>query len=219
VKRKSIIASAAALVVAAVLVVGGFVLMQDARFAETYTAEQLSQEKISFKAADRLTEAEMAFTNARTGCVVSYAGQGVTTGRHAECFANEYMLGHLLDPEGTNQGLSFAEWGTIQSGLRAEIAEAKANNDPALAGLEEELAASEIARNSAFRGAMLRSALLTSYGFSVLGERATQAYIAAFITAGALGLLALIGFAYALATRRGAAPRRWLREERQPATL
>lgn len=200
-----IIVSTGALALAGLLVILGVVMLGNARFAETYTGEQLEQEQIRFKPADQLSEAELAYTNARTGCVVTYAGQPVTSGEQAACFANEYMLGHLQDPEGTNQGMTFAEWGAVQAPLRAQIAEAEATNDPALADIQAEFDATEVARNSAFRGAMLRNALLTSYGFSVLGEKAAQAARMAFIAAGILGLLAIAGYIHAWVTPKTAA--------------
>jgi hypothetical protein len=222
-KRRTLllVASVSGLVVAALLLVGGLVMQDNANFAVNYTAEQLGQEKITFKAADKLTAAEMEFTNERTGCVVAYAGQAVTTGRQAECFANEYILGHLLDPEKTNEGLTFAEWGDIQAGLRAQIAAAKETGDPGLVALEEELAASEIARNSAFRGAMLRGTLLATYGFGVLGEKAAAAAVVAFIAAAALLLLSVIGLAVAFVARRGEIQLRRVaaREQTKPAAV
>jgi hypothetical protein len=195
------IGAVTALVVAGVLVFGAAVLFDNANFAAANVRDQLAIEKISFKPADKFTEAERDFTNARTGCALAHAGQPITTGRQAECFANEYMLGHLLDPARGNEGLTFAEWGDIQAGLRARIAVAKENNDPGLATLEDELAASEVARNTAFRGAMLRNALLTAYGFGVLGEKAAEAAAWLIGAAALLFIGGLAGFGHLFLTR------------------
>jgi hypothetical protein len=199
-----IIASLGALALAALLVAVGFVMLGNARFAETYTAEELGREKIFFKPAEQLTDAEVAYTEARTGCVIAHAGHQVTTGAQAECFANEYILAHLEDPERTNQGLTFAEWGDIQAPLRAQIAEAREANDPALADLQAEFDATEVARNSAFRGTMNRGSLLTAYAFSVMGEQAGRAAWAAFAGAAVLLLVAMVGFAHAARTPKSA---------------
>jgi hypothetical protein len=202
-KRRTvdIIASTGALALAALLTILGFVMLSNARFAEDYTKTELGREKIFFKPVEQLTEAEIAYTEAKTGCVVAHAGHQVTTGAQAECFANEYILGHLEDPDRTNQGLTFAEWGDIQAPLRAQIAET-ATDDPALADLQAEFDASEVARSSVFRGTMLRQGLLTSYAFSVMGEQAGRVAWAAFAGAAVLLLLAVAGFAHAAVTPR-----------------
>jgi hypothetical protein len=204
--RRGIIVGATALALAGLLTIGGLVLRGHAEFAETYTTQQLSQEKISFKPADQLSSEEIAFTEARTGCVVTYAGQPLTTGRQAECYANEYLGGHLtylatrlgMESVAYVDGLTYSELGAVQADLRAKIAEAEAQNDPALAALEDELAAVTTVRTKTFEGAMLRSALLSVYGFSVLGEKATEAYVAAFIAAAVLAGLTVIAAAYAV---------------------
>jgi hypothetical protein len=194
-----IIASTGAVVLAALLMTLGVVMLGNARFADDYTKTELGREKVFFKPAEQLTEAEIAYTEARTGCVIAHAGHQVITGAQAECFANEYMLGHLEDPEKTNQGLTFAEWGDIQAPLRAQIAET-ATDDPALADLQAEFDATEVARSSAFRGTMLRQGLLTSYAFSVMGEQAGRVAWAAFIGAAVLLLVSVAGFAHAAFT-------------------
>jgi uncharacterized membrane protein YedE/YeeE len=196
------VAGLAGLALAGALAVGAFLLIGNANYALTNVREQLALEKIEFKAADRFTDNERAFTNARTGCALGYAGQEVTTGAQAACFANEYMLGHLLDPERSNKGLSFAEWGDIQSGLRAQIATAKESGDDAtVAALEEELAATQAPRDTAFRGSMLRNALLTAFGFSTLAEQALLAGIGLVAGALVLTLLGVVSLGYVLATR------------------
>lgn len=201
-KRRTLdlIVSTGGLTLAVLLVIVGLVMLSNARFAETYTEDQLVSENITFKAADQLTDAEKAFTEARTGCLITYAGQTVTTGKQAECFANEFIGGHLVDPERSNKGMSYAELGAVQSDLRTQIADAEASNDPGLQALQEELATVTEARETVFKGTMLRNSLLTSYGFSVLGERAAQAATITFVAAGVLALLSIAGFVHAALT-------------------
>lgn len=200
-----LIVSSGGLVLVVLLVAVGLVFNSNARFAETYTEDQLGTENIKFKAADELTDAEVAWTNDRTGCLFSYAGQTLTTGKQAECYANEFVGGHLRDPERAWEGKSYADLGTVQSDLRTQIAEAEANNDPSLEALEERLAAVTDARETVFKGTMLRNSLLTAYGFSVLGERAATASTIMFVAAGILMLLSIAGFTHALFTPRSRA--------------
>lgn len=201
-KRRTLdlIISTGGLALAALLVVVGLVMYSNATFADDYTADQLGAENITFKGAEELTDAEKAYTNARTGCLLTYAGQTVTTGKHAECYANEFVGGHLRDPERAWKGMSYAELGTVQTDLRAEIAEAEASDDPKLEALQNELAATTDARDTVFKGTMLRNSLLTAYGFSVLGDRAAQAATAILVAAGILTLLSIAGYVHAFLT-------------------
>jgi hypothetical protein len=172
----------------------------NARFAESYTRDQLAAEGITFKAADELTDAEQAYTNARSGCVIAHAGHPLTTGEQAECYANEYIAAHLANPERDHQGMTYAELGAVQFGLQTQVAEAEAAGDPGLQALQDELAAVTAARDTVFKGTMLRGSLLTTYGFGVLGERAAQAATIFFVAGGLLTLLSIAGFVHALLT-------------------
>jgi hypothetical protein len=55
-----------------------------------------------------------------------------------------------------------------------------------------------------FRGETLRGLLLTSYGFSIFGERAEQAAWVAFAAALVLALAAIAGFVHAFKTPKDA---------------
>ena len=59
-KRKTldIMFSVGGLLLAALLLVMGIVLTSNASFAKDYTSDQLSAQGITFKAADKLTDAE-----------------------------------------------------------------------------------------------------------------------------------------------------------------
>src|SRR6186997_3447604 len=78
------------LALAALLLAAGFVLSSNANFANTYVHDQLAQQNITFKPATTLTAEEKA-----APCLVQYAGQKMTTGKQAECYANEFIGLHL----------------------------------------------------------------------------------------------------------------------------
>src|SRR5689334_16284695 len=114
-KRKTldILFSIGGLGIAALLLVAGFVLAANASFANDYVTNQLSQQKISFKSLDTMTAEEKA-----QACLVTYAGQPLTTGKQAECYANNFIGLHL---EGIAGGKTYAELGDVQSQLRAQV--------------------------------------------------------------------------------------------------
>ena len=203
-KRRTldIVISIGGAALAGLLVVVALVLTSNANFSKDYVAGQLNEQGITFKAEDQLTPWERQFTEARSGCVITYAGQPVTTGKQAECFANEYIGAHLKDPAANPpaEGRSFSELGTVRRALLTQIAEAEATNDPGLTALQDELAALTAARNTVFQGEMLRGTLLTAYGFSVLGDKAEQGARVAYLAAIVLAVLAAAGFVHAFAT-------------------
>ncbi len=206
-KRRTldIILSLGGLGIAILLVMGGLVLSNEASFAKDYVKEQLSQQQIVFTQADKLTADDKAYSEARTGCTIEYAGQLLSSGKQAECYANEYIGAHLSKMPAGTDGLTYAEIGNAQTNLKTQIAAAKASNDPGLAALEKQLADYTAARETVFKGEMLKGALLTSYGFSVMGEKAALAATIAFVGAAIMGALSLAGFVHAFVTPRSRA--------------
>jgi len=195
-KRKTldILVSIGGLGLAGLLLVAGLVLSSNASFARTYVADQLSQQHITFKAASALTDEEKA-----QACLVTYAGQALTTGKQAECYANSFIGLHL---EGIAGGKTYADLGAPQSQLQAQVAQAQKDSSPNLADLQKQLATVTSTRQTLFTGETLRGLLLTSYGFSVFGEKAAQFATVAYIAAGLLLLLAIAGLIHALITPR-----------------
>jgi len=190
-----ILFSAGGVALAALLVVLGVVMTSNADFSKNYVRDQLSQQNITFKAADELTDEEKA-----RPCIVENAGKALTTGKQAECYANDFIGLHL---ESTADGLTYAGIGVPQGEARTKLAAAKAAGDTALATeLQTQLTDLTSKRETLFKGETLRGLLLTSFGFSVLGEKAAQAAIVAYIGAGLLALLALFGFIHAFVTPR-----------------
>ncbi len=193
-KRKTldILFSGGGVLFAALLLVLGIVLTSNGNFAKTYVHDQLAQQNITFKTVDTLTAEEK-----ESSCLVQYAGQKLTTGKQAECYANDFIGLHL---KSTANGQTYAELGDTQSKLRAQVATAQKNNDPNLASLQKQLTDTTAARETVFKGETLRGLLLTSYGFSVFGTKAEQGALVAFFGAGLLFLLSIAGFIHALFT-------------------
>jgi hypothetical protein len=194
VKRRTldILFSIGGLGIAALLLIGGLVLTSNANFATTYVADQLAQQNISFKTADTLTAEEK-----KSACLVQYAGQKLTTGKQAECYANEFIGLHL---KSTANGQTYADLGTPQSELRAKVAAAQKANDPNLPALQKQYNDITAQRETLFKGETLRGLLLTTYGFSEFGTKAAQFATVAYIAAALMLILALAGFAHAFLT-------------------
>ena len=184
------------------LLVLGFVLADQASFAHNYVADQLGQQKITFTAADKLSAEEKNWKPG-SACLTDYAGQLMTTGKMAECYANFYIALHLETAAKTAgyEGQTYATLGTVQSGLRTDIATAKTNNDTAAAtAAQTKLDAVTALRNTAQTGETLRGLLLTSYGFSVFGEKADLAGNVCFAIGALMLVLAIAGTVHALRT-------------------
>jgi hypothetical protein len=193
-KRRTldILFSIGGVVLAGLLLVVGMVLTSNAHFANNYVKTQLSQQNITFKTADTLTAEEK-----KSACLVQYAGQKLTTGKQAECYANEFIGLHLKSIAG---GQTYAQLGDVQTDLRNKITAAQKTNDPALANLQKQLTDVTANRETVFKGETLRGLLLTSYGFSEFGVKAGQAATVAYLAAALLALLGIAGFAHAAYT-------------------
>ncbi|WP_327002074.1 hypothetical protein OHA72_44185 [Dactylosporangium sp. NBC_01737] len=192
-KRKTldILVGLGLVVLAGLLLVAGVVLTSNASFANDYVKDQLGQQQITFKTADTMTAEEK-----QSACLVRYAGQQLTTGKQAECYANEFIGLHLKSIAG---GKTYAQLGDVQTDLRAQIAKL-AKDDPAAADLQKQLTDATTARETVFKGETLRGLLLTSYGFSEFGVKAGQAALVAYGAAGLLLLLGAAGLIHAAAT-------------------
>ena len=196
--------SAGGIALAGLLLVLGLVMTSNANFAKSYVADQLSQQHITFKTADTLTDEEK-----QSACLVKYAGQELTTGKQAECYANDFIGLHV---KSIADGQTYADLGTPQTELKAQVAAAQKTNDPTLADLQTAAdRRSPRQRETLFKGETLRGLLLTSFGFSVFGVKGGQVATVAYMAAGLLVLLSLAGFAHAFKTSKSrtfAAPER-----------
>ncbi|HZQ27552.1 MAG TPA: hypothetical protein VFA94_07630 [Acidimicrobiales bacterium] len=202
--------SAGGLGIAALLLILGLVLSNRATFAKDYVHDQLVREDLTFPTADKLAPKEKEFTAARTGCVISNAGKAITSGKQAECYANEYLGGHLtwlatrlgLTSVAYVDGMNYRQLGVEQGNLKAKITAATASKDPALPALETQAADLATVRTKMFEGTMLRNALLTSYGFGSFGETGATTARIAYGAAALLLLLSLAGLVHAYLTPR-----------------
>ena len=198
-KRRTldIMFSVGGLIVAGLLLVMGVVLTSNANFAKNYTEDQLSAQQISFKAADKLTAEEK-----EAACLVKYAGQQLTTGAQAECYANHYIGLHV---KSTAEGRTYASQGDFINGLKADLAAAQKVTPPdqaKIADLNSQITTATAARETLFKGETLRGLLLTSYGFSVFGVKGGQAANVAYLVGGLMFLLSIAGLYHAYKTPR-----------------
>ena len=196
-KRRTldILFSIGGLAIAALLLVAGIVLSANASFANNYVHDQLVQQNITFKTADTLTDEEK-----QQACLVTYAGQKMTTGKQAECYANNFIGVHL---KGIANGQTYADLGTPQTALRNQLTEAqKATpvDQAKVDDLTKHLADVTAQRETVFKGETLRGLLLTSYGFSEFGAKAGQAATVAYLAGGLMLLLSIAGLIHAYVT-------------------
>ncbi|MFE9694808.1 hypothetical protein [Micromonospora sp. NPDC005806] len=182
---------------AVLLLVVGVVLTTNANFANTYVHDQLAAQHISFKPAGTLTDEEK-----KSDCLREYAGQPLTTGKQAECYANEFIGLHLQSIGG---GKTYADLGEPQTALKEQVAQAEQTNAANLADLQKQLADVTAQRETVFKGETLRGLLLTSYGFSEFGRKAGQGALAMYLGAALLLLLSVAGLVHAFRTPANAA--------------
>ena len=189
-----IIFSAGALALAGLLLILGLVLQNQADFAKTYVHDQLSAQKIVFTPTKTLAPEEK-----KADCLVQNAGQPLTSGKQAECYANRYIALHLTE---INSGKTYAETSTESRAAATEAATATTNGAANAAQLTAAAKALDGKTQTLFRGETLRGLLLTSYGFSIFGERAQQAALVCFAVALVLLLAAIAGFVHAFSTSK-----------------
>ena len=199
-KTLDLLFSIGGLALAVLLGVLGLVLKNQANFAPDYVHDQLSEQKITFTPADKLSEEE-----AQADCLKSNGGKLMATGKQAECYANEYIALHLEEAmKGAGyEGGTYATIGTPQRELRTQVADmTKANpDDPKIKEVQAKLDAVNGLRETAFKGETLRGLLLTSYGFSIFGERAALAGTLAILAAVVLLLASVAGFMHGFSTK------------------
>lgn len=194
-KRRTLdmIFSAGGVAVAILLVLLGFVFRTNADFADSYVRDQLAQQKISFTPVEFLSDEEKTST-----CLIEYAGTPLDSGKKAECYANDYIGTHL---KGIGGGETFATLGAIQSTAKTALADATAANASNVDALKADLDKVTGQREAMFKGETLRGLLLTSYGFSIFGEKAALAGMLSFLGALVMLLAGIAGFIHALSLK------------------
>jgi hypothetical protein len=187
-KRRTldIIFSVGGLLVAALILVLGLVLQNQANFAKNYVHDQLAAQQITFTPADKLAP------DTQAACLISNGGQPLVTGKQAECYANNYIAVHLT---AVDDGKTYSQASNDNQTLQAQL-----KADPTNADLIAQQKAVSGKVDTLFKGETLRGLLLTSYGFSIFGERAGQAALVCFLVAGVLFLASIAGFIHAFTT-------------------
>ncbi len=197
-----IIFAGGGLLVAALLLVLGFAVATQYAFATDYVKGELGAQKITFTAADKLSAEEQGWKPG-SACLVEFAGQPLQTGKQAECYAKYYIALHMATAavNAGFPGATYATLGASQTDLRAQIAAAKTKNDTAAADAAQKKLDTAISlRTTMQTGETLRGLLLTTYGFSVLGDMAgLAASVLAALAILMLGLSAA-GFVHAFVT-------------------
>lgn len=173
---------AAGFVATVVLLVAGGLLTWGATFSNDYVSDELSAQNISFPPAEALVE------EGRDD-LAQYGGEQVTSGEEAEAYAS-YIQGHVSNIAG---GLTYAE--IPDRAARTALQEAIESGAPEaeIAQLEQEATTLSQQRDTVFKGEMLRGTLLNAYAWSTMGEIASIAAVAAFVTAGVMALLSVAG--------------------------
>ena len=188
--------SVGGLALAGLLLVLGLVLQDQADFAKSYVKHQLTQQQITFTPVDKLSPEEQ-----QAACLVKYEGQPLTTGKQAECYANKYIGLHVSE---VNDGKTYSQTSGESRALQAQLAEAEAADPTSSETVALQQQADELSGkvDTLFRGETLRGLLLTSYGFSIFGDRAQQAAWVSFAAAFVLFLASIAGFVHAFTTKK-----------------
>ena len=179
-----VFASVIGVVMVVVLAVAGGLLMWGASFANSNVHDQLAQQQVYFppQAAFAHAKAGTEITPNMIPVVSQYAGQQVLTGQQAEVYANHFIAQHLYDMP--------------YHGVYATTSAAARTATPGSAQAQKLTALEQ----TSFQGTTLRGLLLEAYSFSVFGEIAFWAGIAAFVLAGVMALLVTFGFWHARRT-------------------
>jgi len=164
--------SAAGLVLAAAMLIGGGLLLWGHSFVTNEVHNQLAAQKIVFPANGNPELKALPASDA--AAMNQYAGQLMTTGAQAETYADHFIAVHLVKIGG----------GKTYSQLAA--ASMAQPNNTALAGQVQ----------TVFRGETLRGMLLNAYGFWKMGQIMFIGAIVAFAAACVLLILSILGFVH-----------------------
>lgn len=188
-----IVLVAAGVVVTVVLAVAGVLLQWGSNFASDHVRTELTAQQIFFPNEEALT------AEGRTD-LVGFAGQQVSDGDQAKAYAS-YIGGHL---EGVADGQSYAELGTPERAAKAAVKAAKDSgaSEAEVADLQAKASAITGQRDTLFRGETLRGLLLTTYAWSTIGQIAGIAAITAFVAAGVMFVLVVLGIVHLARAKR-----------------
>ena len=134
----------------------------------------------------------------------------MSSGKMAECYANEYIALHMAESatEAGYEGATFSTMGGyVRPGTEVSLVDAlaAATEGGDQATIDEAQAALDTAkglRSTLQTGETLRGLLLTTYGFSIFGERAGQAATVLLLGALVIFLLSIVGFIHAFTSKK-----------------
>lgn len=219
-KRRTldIIFATGGIFVAALLVVLGFVLADQQAFAKDYVKGELGAQKIYFSSAP--TEDELKW-KPESVCLEENKGKLMETGKQAECYAKYYIAKHM-DTSAKNlklsapitvkqggqdvtlstmEGQTYGTLGAIRTALTNDAKAAKEAGDTAKSEARTKDAdAVGSLRTTMQTGETLRGLLLTTYGFSIFGDKAGLAASVLYGLGGLMVLLSVAGFVHAFIT-------------------
>jgi hypothetical protein len=174
-----IIFATGGLLAAGLVLVLGLVLQNQANFAKNYVHNQLNEQKITFTPVSGLA------ANENNPCLKQYAGTPLDSGAKAACYANHYIAVHLSE---INNGKTYSQTSNDARAITDQ-------NSPEAQALNAKV-------QTLFRGETLRGLLLTSYGFSIFGDRAQTAAYVCYALAFVLFLAAIAGYIHAAVTKK-----------------
>lgn len=192
---------------AALLLILGLLALDQYNFAQDYVKTELGAQRITFAAEP--TEEETSWKPG-SQCLVENAGKPLETGKQAECYASYYIAMHMrksaaeAHPAGTYNDDTYATMGAKRSALQKTYDAALADNgadDPATIEAKKQFDAATQLRSTFQTGETLRGLLLTTYGFSIFGDKAGLAANVLFVLAGVILLLSIAGFVHAFMTK------------------
>ena len=170
-----------------VLAVGGGLLTWGHNFSSDYVKRELGSQNVAFPAKEDLVKGGRED-------LVKWAGHKVDTGDEAEAYAS-FINGHL---QGIAAGATYADLGTPERAAATELQAAKDAGKPQ--ATIDELAAKKAGitaqRDSLFRGETLRGLLLSAFAWSTVGMIAGISAIVAFVAAGLMALLVVLGIVH-----------------------
>jgi len=164
------LASGVGVLLAIVLLVAGGLLLWGYNFVNDQVTQQLTEQQITFPAAD--SDAIKALPPDDAAAMKVYAGQLMTNGAQAKTYADHFIAVHLKEIGG----------GKTYSQLSAE----------ALANPTDQKLAAQA--DTVFKGTTLRGLLLNAYAFWQIGQIALIAAIVAFVAGAILLILSGLGF-------------------------
>lgn len=224
--------SAGGVIFSVLLLVVGLILTDQKDFADGYVRSQLGEQQITFPTKEALAEntdealneellekfggdqakvdefldSKNLTSESSAKCLNDNAGKQMLTGKQAECYAEHFIKLHAAESSIVDGvSYSYASIGPIVTEARNAVTAAKEAGAPQDEIDELQAKADTLQRlrvDTLLRADTLRGLLLTSYGFSVFGERAGQAAWVCFAAAIVLFLLSIAGFIHAFASKK-----------------